>query len=458
MLSGWSACSANWERAVRDILIFAIIFGAIPFIFKRPALGVMLFAWVSLMNPHRLAYGAAFDFPFAALIAIVTLASVLLNKHPKNFPRTPVTIVLLAFCAWMTFTSFFALEPDLVWREWNRVIKTLFMVFVSMMVLNSERDIKQFVWIVALSLGIYGLKGGLFVLASGGSYRVYGPSGSYIEENNGMALALVSTLPLLWYLRNQAKSKLLSLAMLAVTIFTAISAVGSYSRGALLGGGAMLSFLWLKSKNKLGTGLAVIAMVAIVALIMPPQWFDRMHTIDDYQQDDSALGRINAWYFAVNVATHNFLGGGFNVFTPRQFFVYAPDPLGYHVAHSIFFQVLGDHGFIGLAMFVILMFFVWRTGTRVIKFCNNAPELKWASDLAKMTQVCVIGYAVSGAFLSLAYFDLYYNFIVILVILEKFLILRKDKAGQHIAYVPETNVADPRQRKGVLAKLVRTFL
>jgi putative inorganic carbon (HCO3(-)) transporter len=136
---------ASWERAVRDAIVFLIIFGSVPFIFKRPALGVMMFTWISLMNPHRLTYGAAFNFPFAALIAIVTLAAVLISKHPKPFPRTPVTIVLLMFSTWMTFTSFFALEPSVVWIEWNRVIKTLFMVFVSVMVLNTERDIKQFV-------------------------------------------------------------------------------------------------------------------------------------------------------------------------------------------------------------------------------------------------------------------------------------------------------------------------
>jgi putative inorganic carbon (HCO3(-)) transporter len=443
---------------MRDLVMFAVIFGTMPFIFVRPALGVLIFTWLSLMNPHRLSYGAAFDFPFAALVAMVTLVAVLLSKQPKKFPRTPVTILLLAFCAWMTLTSFFALEPDLVWREWNRVIKTLFMVFVSFMVLNTERDIKQYAWVVALSLGFYGLKGGLFVLMSGGSYRVYGPSGSYIEENNGMALALIATLPLIWYLRNQAKNKWLSLVMLAMTICTSIAAVGSYSRGALLGGAAMLSFLWLKSKNKLGTGVAVVVMVAVIALVMPPQWFDRMNTIDDYKQDDSAMGRINAWQFAINVATHNVLGGGFNVFSPRQFMIYAPDPLAYHVAHSIFFQVLGDHGFVGLTMFVLLIVCVWRTGTRIVKFCGNVPEMKWASDLAKMIQVCVIGFVVSGAFLSLAYFDLFYDFIVILVIVEKLLMLKRDKAGKHVAYMPDTGSVDPKQRRGPLTALRRIFL
>lgn len=443
---------------MRDLIVFGIVFGFIPFIFKRPVIGVLLFTWISLMNPHRLTYGPAFDFPFAAVLAIVTLAAVVVTKQPKNFPRSQAIIILLVFSAWVTLTSFFALEPNLVWLEWNRVIKTFFMIFVSVMVLNTERDIKQFAWMVGLSLGIYGLKGGIFVLMSGGNYKVYGPSGSYIEENNGMALALVAVLPLIWYLRNQVKNRALSLLMSAVTIFTAISAVGSYSRGALLGGFAMLVLLWMKSKNKVTTGVAVVVMVTIIALVMPTAWFERMNTIDEYKQDDSALGRINAWQFAINVATHNVLGGGFNVFSPRMFSIYAPEPLNYHVAHSIFFQVLGDHGFIGLAIFLTLMFCTWRTGTRIVKFCGNAPELKWASELAKMMQVCIVGYAVSGAFLSLAYFDLYYDFIVILVALEKLLMLRRDRAGHHIAYVPETKMIDPRGRKGVFAALRRAIL
>lgn len=421
---------------MRDLVLFIIIFGSIPFTFKRPAIGVLMFTWLSLMNPHRLSYGAAYDFPFAALIAIVTTLALLLTKQPKTFPRTPVTIVLLVFCAWVTFTSFFALEPDIVWFEWNRVIRTMFMIFVSMMVLNTEKDIKLFVVVVALSIGIFGLKGGIFVVSSGGNYRVYGPDGSYIAENNGMALALVTVLPLLWYLRNAATKKWQSLAMLAVTVFSAISAMGSYSRGAIVGGVVMFAFLWIKSKNKVVTAVAVVVMVSLASLIMPAQWFERMDTISDYKDDGSAQGRINAWGFAFKIASTFPLGGGFNVFQPRQFMLYAPNPLDYHVAHSIYFQVMGDHGFFGLALFLTLMFCTWRTGTRVIKFCGNLPELKWASDLAKMCQVCIIGFAVSGAFLSLAYFDLYYDIITILVALDKLLTLKRANGGAGIPYVP----------------------
>jgi putative inorganic carbon (HCO3(-)) transporter len=412
---------------MRDVIITLIIFGLLPFSFKRPAVGALLFTWVSLMNPHRMTYGFAFNLPFAAIIAVVTTISLFTSKETKRLPITPVTVMLLLFSVWVSFTSLFALEPDLVWREWNRVIKTFYMVLITMYVINNTKDLKLFAWVVGLSLGVFGLKGGLFTLASGGHFRVYGPTGSYIEENNGMALALVTILPLIWYLRSQVTKRWAMYFMTLMTGCTAIAAMGSYSRGALVGGATMLFFLWCHSRKKIQTGMALVAVVAVIAMLMPSAWYERMDTIGEYKSDNSAMGRLNAWQFTVNVATSNILGGGFNVCTPRQFQVYAPNPTDFHVAHSIYFQVLGDHGFIGLFMFLGLMFCVWRTGTRVYKHCIAQPELKWAADLARMCQVSVIGYAVSGAFLSLAYFDLYYDIIIILVVLEK-LLLQKQRA------------------------------
>jgi probable O-glycosylation ligase (exosortase A-associated) len=406
---------------MRDALIYAVVFALLPYILKRPAAGVMTYVWLSLMNPHRLAYGSAYDFPFAAIVAGTTLISLVMAKQPKQLPLNNTTGVLLLFIFWITFTGFFALEPALVWKEWNIVIKTMFMVLVSMVTLRTERDVKEYAWVIGLSLGFWGLKGGMFTLMTGGGDHVYGPPESFIEDNNDLALALVTTLPLLWGLHLMATRRWIRLGMLGISVVTVASVVGSYSRGALLGGGVMLAVLWLKSRKKVMTGVIVLLMVPMVYLIMPEQWFDRMSTIDSYNKDASALGRINAWQFAINVAQHNLFGGGLKVFSPQMFLIYAPDPRDYHVAHSIYFQALGEQGVIGLLIFLLLMFCVWRCGSRIIKLCKNKPELKWASDLAAMCQVSVAGYAVGGAFLSLTYFDLYYYIIALLVVLEKYL-------------------------------------
>ncbi len=410
---------------MRDFLLFAIVFGLLPFVFKRPALGVMMYTWISLMNPHRLTYGAAYEFPFAALIAVTTLISLLASKQEKKIPITPLTVVLLLFVIWMSLTTLSALEPERAWNEWNRVMKTMTLFGIAVVAIKDKEEIQGFAWTIAFSLGFYGLKGGAFTILSGGSSHVYGPEGSYINDNNALALALVTALPIIWYAQLSAKYKLVRFAWLGITILTVAAALGSYSRGALVGGGCMFIFLWIKSRQKIRTGLVILLLVPLVYSIMPEQWFDRMGSINDYKQDDSALGRINAWGYAFNVAKQNLMGGGLDCFTPRMFVVYAPDPNNFHAAHSIYFQVLGEHGFLGLALFLTFMFLTWRTGARVLKYCKGREDLKWAADLAAMGQVSVIGYAIGGAFLTLAYYDLYYDIIAILLLLEKVVIPKK---------------------------------
>jgi probable O-glycosylation ligase (exosortase A-associated) len=417
--------------------MFGIIFALVPMMFKRPAIGALVFMWLSIMNPHRLAYGPAHDFPFAAMVAGITLISTFISKEPRRYPVMPVTVLLIAFATWTTLTSFFALLPSLVWVEWNRVMKTFLMVIITILVINDEKDLKKLIWILAFSLGFFGLKGGLFTLASGGSYRVLGPEGSYIAENNSLALAFVMTIPILWYLRMQATKPWIKHGLTALAVFTAISAAGSYSRGAMLAGICMMGFLWLKSRNKVGTGVILLLIIPIVLLAMPEQWQQRMATIDNYQQDGSALGRINAWYFAMAVAKSHLFGGGFWAFQPVLFRLYAPNPMDFHVAHSIYFQVLGEHGYIGLAIFLALIAAAWRTASGIIKTVKDVPELKWSSDLAAMCQVSMIGYLVGGAFLSLAYYDYFYYVIAALVVTKKIIAKRLAKPVSVPAARPE---------------------
>ncbi len=426
---------------MRDIALFVFVFSLLPFVFKRPFIGVLMFTWMSLMNPHRLTYGAAFDFPFAAVIVVVTLLSLLASKQEKKFPVTPAVVVLLLFVAWMNLTTLAAMEPVRAWTEWNRVMKTMFLLMVILIAVNTKEEIQALAWTIGLSLGFWGLKGGIFTLTSGGGSNVYGPDGSYIADNNALALALVTALPIIWYTQLTVKYKIMRYGLIALAVLVVFSAVGSYSRGALLGGGCMLVFLWLKSRQKIRTGLILLLIVPLIYMVMPDKWFDRMNTIDDYKQDSSAQGRINAWMFATNIAKDNLMGGGFDCFTHKLFAVYAPDPLNHHAAHSIYFQVLGEHGFVGLFLFLLFMFLAWRSGSRLIKRCKGREDLKWASDLAAMCQVSIIGYAVGGAFLTLAYYDLFYDIVGLLILLEKLLLSKKLQPEQPESLEPVANLA-----------------
>jgi putative inorganic carbon (hco3(-)) transporter len=203
--------------------------------------------------------------------------------------------------------------------------------------------------------------------------------------------------------------------LLGAMLLCAAAALGTQSRGAFLAIGAMALMLWMRSQRKFVSG-AFIAIIAVMLLaFLPASWEARMHTIQDYQDDASAMGRINAWWNAIHIANDRFLGGGFEIYNSTIFARYAPVPNDVHAAHSIYFQVLGEHGYVGLFLFLLVGAFSFWTAGRIRREARARAETLWLYHLAGMIQVSMVGFAVGGAFLSLAYFDLPYNVMVTLV-------------------------------------------
>jgi len=403
---------------MRTVLFGAVLMVLIPLAFIKPWTGVLSWTWISLMNPHRLTYGFLQDFPVAFAVALATVLGAVVTRDPRKLPLTPVTWMLLAFILWMCITSTFAAHPDQVAEMFSKVMKIQFMLFVTLLLLHTRQQVQLFVWVIVGSLAFYGLKGGIYTIATAGHGRVFGPDGSFISGNNELALALTMVIPLMYYLRSLAEKPWLRATWAGAMILVGLCILGSQSRGALLAILAMSLYLWRYSEKKIRFGLALVAVAAVLVWFMPSTWDERMGTIATYEQDNSAMGRINAWWMAYTLAKDRFLGGGFDVGSPEMFAKYAPNPLDVHAAHSIYFQVLGEHGFVGLGLFLIFWLLTWRTATWVYKNAQRAEDLQWAARLATMTQVSLVGYFVGGAFLSLAYFDLPYDLMVIVVLLK----------------------------------------
>lgn len=404
---------------MRDILVTAIVFGVLPFVIKRPWIGILLWTWLAYMNPHRQTWGFAFYFPFSMIVGLVTIGAFMLSNSKKEILWTRETITLLIFLVWMFITTLFAFYPD-AWMQWNKVWKIQLMIFVIAMIIQDRKQLNWMIWVIVASLGYFGVKGGIFTILTGGTYYVLGPAGTFIGGNNEIALALVMVIPMIRYLHLQAERRWIRFGLAAAMILTGVAAIGSQSRGAFLAMLAMGLFLWIKSRHKVVTGIYMAIAVTILALVMPQTWYDRMSSIGEYQEDLSAQGRINAWHTAFNVAQNRITGGGFEMLQDETFKQYAPDPYRVHDAHSIYFEVMGEHGFIGFAIFIIIGVMTWIRAQQIIKRNKYHAEHKWASDLAAMTQVSLIGYASGGAFLGLAYFDLPYHLLIIMVLAAKF--------------------------------------
>ncbi|EIM02185.1 putative O-glycosylation ligase, exosortase A system-associated [Rhodanobacter thiooxydans] len=407
---------------MRDIVLALLIFGTLPCILMRPYVGLLVWSWLGYMNPHRLCYGFAVTFPWVYMVAIATAAGLLFSKDSKRIPWSAVSVLLLMFLLWTGLTTFYAVVPDSAWIKWQEFAKVMVMVFVTLILVNSRERLHGLVWMIVVSLGFYGVKGGAFTLVQGGANHVLGPPGSFVADNNALALALCMTLPLMRYLQLHSSLKSVRVGLGFSMLFTGIAILGTYSRGGLIGLAIVAGALFLKSRGRLAVVLVIVMVGLAGSHFMPAQWTARMGTLRNAQQTGSGETRIQSWQFSTNVALHRpLLGGGFNVYQSTPAWErYGPAGADPRAVHSIYFRVLGEQGFVGLALFAALLFASWRNCSRVRKRSRDIPDMRWAFDMASMLQVSLVAFMAAGTFLPMSYFDLSFQLMALSAVLADF--------------------------------------
>lgn len=411
---------------MRDLLL-AGIFGALLLrVFTHPETGVLMWAWVSIMNPHTLTFGFARSIPWAQITAIVALLAFVLSKVRKPFPWSAPTVLYVTLMLWMTVTSWLSINhPQDVWDRWIFVLKIHVMMFVTFMSLRGRVHIELLLWVVVLSIAAYGVKGGLWTILTGGSGRVWGPPGGMIQGNNEFAIAMTMMVPLMYYLHQTARWRWLRYALAFGMVTMAFAILGTQSRGALLALLAMAFMLGLKGKHPVRTSLAILCLVGLAILFMPESWSQRMDTIKGFREEGSAMSRVYTWVTLWNVAIDRPVqGAGFGIDNTELFLRYAPTDPEYAqfqgeawVAHSIYFQALGEHGFVGLALYLGMGILTYRMAGRLAKqTAADAEFAAWVPLLMRMAQASLIGFAVGGAFLSLMHLDVTYYVMAMIVL------------------------------------------
>lgn len=402
---------------MRSVALFFELLMLIPIALVQPFVGVILWSWVSFMNPHRLVYGGiALEVPWAMLIFAATIIGCLVAREPKRFPWNGVTILVALFLVMITFTTVFALGPrDDVLKKYEEVFKVFLFLLVTAALLTSRERIHALVWVMVLSLAFFGIKGGGFTLMGDGANKVFGPPSSMIFDNNHLAVGLLVSLPLMNYLRMESRYAIVRFGLAATMVLTLFAVVGSYSRGAFLALGAVSFFFWCKSRSKIISALVILILVGGAIASMPVNWVERMQTIQDYQEDKSTQGRFAIWNVAWTMAkTRPLFGSGF--FGPYSQPVverFVPNAEA-RAVHSIWFEVLGEHGFPTFFVWVGINVAAIVYARQIIKSARDIPELEWCVNLARMSQVSMIAYLTGGSFLSLCYWDYYFTVLVII--------------------------------------------
>lgn len=387
------------------------------------------------MNPHRLTFGFAFGLPFAQVVIIAILAGLLVTKERNGLPWSRELFLMAALWATFLLSTIWAMQPEEAWKQFDKVSKVLLTTCLTLPLFRDRRKLYWLLMVIAGSLGFYGLKGGVWAVLSGGSNQVLGPEQSFIEGNTNLGLALNMTLPLLFFLRKETPQKWLRQLLLVSFCFTIIAVLITYSRGALVGMVVVLPLLLLKNKAKFVPLLLAGICIPIAMALLPAQWTGRMQTIESYEEDRSALGRIRAWEVSYKLALDRpLLGGGFELFTRDLYAQYlsaekmetADVGTG---AHNIFMQIVAEHGFTGLGLFVALILSTLWSLRKIIRNTKNKEDWHDIHHYAQMIQLSLYGYLSSGMFLSMCYFDLFYHLVIITMLLKELAPTRQENSS-----------------------------
>ncbi|KQP23149.1 putative O-glycosylation ligase, exosortase A system-associated [Pseudorhodoferax sp. Leaf267] len=423
---------------MRDLMMLGAMVFIVPIALANAFAAYLVWGWTSVISVPFYLYGfmgsLRYNLFFAVIALTLMFAGRIQNKGKFSLNATSVLMLLFlahgGICAALAAPTAFN-STDI----YIDLVKSFTYCLVMFFFVNTRLRLHAMLVAIALGLGFHGGIEGLKTLATGGGHIVLGIPSSKMGDNNHFGVAIVMVLPILLYLYQYSKLRLIRYGFLALTGFTALAVVGSESRGAFLAMALVGAAMVATSRHRIKASVLVGVAVILILVLSPAEWFERIESIGNAGEDRSFMGRVEAWNVATAVALKSpIFGSGFHA--PQSWGVWgsvrphegllsgflpagpvSPGPIA---AHSIYFEVLGDQGFIGLFLFL---------GIGCTAFINAAltkraaraqgPSMLWASDMADALRLALVAFAVGGAAVSLAYFETYYVVVVLLEVLKQ---------------------------------------
>lgn len=395
---------------MRDYVVLIFLAGCIYAALKKPWLGVLSLAVFSYLNPHAYAWGFVRSLPVYYVLFLVVAFRTFTAKDKDSIPKDWRITVFILLWIYFAITSTQAYFPDIAWQRFWFITKIYLPFFFTLVLINTRFKLYCLVVTIAASIGIVAVKGGLFAILHGFSARVYGPPATQFEENNAFAVAMLICIPLLLIWQRETRNSLFKKGiLLAIPIIYAAS-LCSWSRGALITMSVLTLMLILNSKYKFLAIPLVLVGAFLIKDYLPQEWFGRMHTLETYQEDSSAMSRIEAWIDGWNhTLEHPFVGAGFEGWkfvTQRDW-------------HSSYVEMFSEHGFIAFGLWLSLIVGTLISMTTLPKKTFRVEGMEWVANYCFMLRASLICYMVGTAFLGLSYWDLLYHLIFIAVLVKK---------------------------------------
>ena len=400
---------------MQDLLLLLVCLMFVTVGFMSPFVLTLGYVWVDVFAPHYLSYGMLSSTPIAFIMGASAVASYLLmdRKSPPRF--TAITALQVALGIWITCTTQWALVPAVAYVRWDFAIKVaVFATFVPYAI-RSRVQIEALLLVYVFSMAGHILPWGLKTSVSGGGYELalglLPVNASLLSESSTVAGIGVMMAALLMWISGHSiilpRLRIVKLGLYAMMAFGLIATIGTFARTGLVAIAVGAGSLFWRSKHKFRFLVGAAVMGGIMAYFASDKWAARISTVNTYQADASAMIRVRVWEWTWDFAQTHPFGGGFWVFQTNKVTVPAVDggsvTIYGRAFHNVFFALLGEHGYPGLVLYVALIVACFLALRRTVLLTRGHEEHRWAADLARALQTCILVMFAVGNFVEIGW-------------------------------------------------------
>jgi putative inorganic carbon (hco3(-)) transporter len=409
---------------MRDLIVFLAVMLMMPTAFQRPYIGMLLFSWLAYMRPQDLCWGFARTMRLSFFVSIAMLSGWIANEQGRRRfthwePRTVLMVVLMVLIAISYFQA--KVQDEYTSKYFFEYVKIVIIALFTVGQCDSKERLRGMFWVIAISLGFFGIKSGTWGLLTGGGSQILRGPGGMLEDNNDFALALVMNVPLLYYLGLAEKKAWVTKATMAAVVLTIVTIVLTHSRGGFLALSCTALWIAWRSGKLFRAMMFLMFLAALFPFIAPQEVLDRLASIGN-TKESSANARLTAWATAFEMIKDNPIWGvGMRNFQPR-YPEYSVVPLSEssttYVAHNSYFQIWAESGTLAFIVYMGVLGSVFMSLGRIYRACRYRADLYWAMNYARMMEATAVGFSVGAFFLNRGHFDLWYHWLALVAALN----------------------------------------
>jgi putative inorganic carbon (HCO3(-)) transporter len=400
----------------------AILFGAVQST-RGPFYALLFYLWYAYFRPETWVWTSTLQqWNISFYIGIWVVLSTVLSSKEKFARTIPVMLIgifLLHGLAGTLMSLYWQWSIDW-WRNFAKIAAVTILI-VSLV--NTQERFRLAIIVIAVALGLEGVKQGIFYLVTRPGERNLNEV-EILGDNNGVAVGMLMLSAMLLALFQSSQSKWQKSAFAFMTLGCVFRALSTFSRGGMLAFVAMTAIYWSRSKHKVRTGLLIGILGVGLLSALPPQYWERMNTInvEADERDFSASGRLFFWSVAVDMANDRpFFGVGHTGFQ-AWYDQYDPSGGAYGIrraVHSTWFGILAEQGYVGFVMLVTIIALAFRACGRARKLTRGVPDCEQLFAMAGGMQSALVAAVVGGSFLSYHYVEVLWHFVGLGLAIER---------------------------------------